>query len=73
MGERISLVISGIDCDARGCKDRFELRETVSLFEGQEDIRKLAKPIGWSMWVNRSRFTYCPMHGPRSAKLRRIW
>ncbi|MEV6879690.1 hypothetical protein [Amycolatopsis sp. NPDC051128] len=74
MAELIYRVLEGARCDARGCGQIIELPEPVSYFEGTKALEGLARPLGWSMWVGRTRRTYCRDHGPRpGSKLRKVW
>jgi hypothetical protein len=63
--------ILGISCDARGCDSVWHLtRRTDNYYTDRRTTDTRARAEGWSFWVNRCLFTYCPQHGPcRGSKL----
>lgn len=56
-----------IQCDFTGC-DRKVMSETVSSetnqFGLQRKHEKQRAAEGWRLFVSRSRYWYCPAHGP---------
>ena len=74
MAELIYHVLDGARCDASVCDEVILLPQPMHWHEGMPALEKLAKPLGWSLWVSRTRRTYCPAHGPRpGSKLRKVW
>lgn len=67
--------IRGFWCDKRGCDRSL----TASDSEPPEaayvngDVKAWMKLHGWSLWVGRGQWHYCPEHGPsKASKMRRI-
>jgi hypothetical protein len=53
-----------MSCDATSCQASIRGPE-LSLFEGYDHYHRLAHEAGWTIWVGRSRRTYCPDHQPQ--------
>lgn len=56
-------------CDARGCEREWlsALHRPKFAWGEQEEWVKPAFAQGWRLYVGaRSRFTYCPEHGPKA-------
>lgn len=64
MAELINLIYKGMSCDASRCQARLDCPET-DIFSGRERHQEAAARLGWTIWIGRSRRTYCSEHGPK--------
>ncbi len=73
MPEKIGHTINGWACDKTGCAAELTGPLFTNLFEGRDYYAARAEEDGWTLWVSRSRRTYCPDHKPGDRhKMRRL-
>lgn len=67
MSEHYNRQFTGMTCDKPSCDAEERPAEPLDWAPEREFIRA-AIVKGWSIWVSRSRRTYCPEHRPDNSK-----
>jgi hypothetical protein len=73
MSYREGLQCTGASCSARGCTEQINFPQgaTMNFFRARDAVTDLAQAAGWSCWIGRSTWLYCPKHGPAASTVER--